>query len=324
MLARTTVCAASLVLSASLIGCGDDEPTDSFTGSGASGNTGGVGGVGNQGGASGGAGGDGGSVGGGGGQGGATGGMGSGGEGGGGSDPSGRLRLIHLSPDASGVDYCLSSDGGNTWDGPLLEAGGDANGIAYGEATDYADTAAAIHLVALVDDDDSDCEGGILPEVNLTVEDGADYTIVVAGMVNPGIGDSALASFSLEDDNAAPAAGKAHLRFIHMSPDAGTLEAGFGQGAGFQAIWTGVDFGETGMTGGSAYHETDPLVDETFTARAPSIVLPSNFAVLPELDAGDGSITTLFAVGNDDGNPEDAQFLVCDDGGAGSGCELAP
>lgn len=322
MLARASRYAATLALSATLIGCGDDEPADTFTGSGASGNTGGASAGGMGGDVSGGAGGQGGAAGGSGGQGGGTGG--GGGEGGSGPAPSGRLRVIHLSPDASGVDYCLSSDGGNNWNGPLLEASGDANGIAYGEATDYTDVGAAIHVVALVDDDDGDCEGGILPDLTLTVERDADYTIVVGGMVNPALGDGSLEAFTYQDDNTAPAADKAHLRFIHMSPDAGTLEAGLGQGGGFQAIWTGVTFGETGVNGGATYHETDPLVDATFTARAPSIVLPSNFAVLQELDAAAGSITTLFAVGNDDDNPEDAQFLICEDGGTGSGCVLAP
>jgi hypothetical protein len=320
MLTHRTVCGISAVAASVLcLACGDDETTDTFTGPGGgstttSGGSGGSGGAGAQGGE---AGGGAGANGGGGGAGATGGGGGEGGEGG--ASPTGRARLVHLSPDASGIDFCLSADGGNAWNGPLLEADGDADGIGYGEATDYRSTAAAIHLLRIVDDDDAGCDDPLVPELQLTIESAKDYTVALGGMDGGTVLDQDLAAFLYEDVNAAPAAGKTHLRFIHLSPDAGALELGFGTGVGFTGMWSNASFGQVAMASGQPYLESDPLVDQTLTARE-NIV--SNFAVLSELDAPDGSVITLFAAGNDDDNPEQAGFLVCIDSGPGSGCSL--
>jgi hypothetical protein len=114
---------------------------------------------------------------------------------------SGRVRVVHLSPDAPNVDVLV--------DGVVV-----ANDVPYLTASEYLEVGAGSRAVLIR------ATGGtsaVLVE-DVTVADGSDYTVLV--------GDR-LATITLEallDDNDQPGAGNAKVRLIHGAPGAGTVD----------------------------------------------------------------------------------------------------
>lgn len=120
--------------------------------------------------------------------------------------PTGRVRVMHASPDTPAVDIFV--DGAKA-----------VTALAFPKDTGYVALPAGTHNVKVFVSP-SDGTGTPALEANLNVAAGKDYTVLAVGRV----GDGSLALLPLEDNNATPAAGKAHVRLIHASPDAPAVD----------------------------------------------------------------------------------------------------
>ncbi|HEX6288747.1 MAG TPA: DUF4397 domain-containing protein [Herpetosiphonaceae bacterium] len=110
-----------------------------------------------------------------------------------------RVRVIHASPDAPAVDVFVDGQAALT-------------SVAFKAISDYLDVPAGAHKIAVAPAGQG--EGAAVITANPTLEAGKAYTVAAVG---------ALANIKgqvYNDNLAAPAAGKAHVRVIHASPDA--------------------------------------------------------------------------------------------------------
>lgn len=115
---------------------------------------------------------------------------------------TGRVRVMHASPDAPAVDIFV--DGAKA-----------VTALAFPANTPYVSLPAGGHNVKVFVSP-SNGSGAPALEANIEVAAGKDYTILAVGQLSKGT----LGLFPIEDDNSTPAAGKAHVRLIHASPDA--------------------------------------------------------------------------------------------------------
>jgi len=119
---------------------------------------------------------------------------------------TGRVRVMHASPDTPAVDIFVDGQKAVT-------------ALAFPKDTGYVALPAGAHNVKVFVSP-STGTGQPALEANLNVAKGKDYTVLAVGEV----GKSTLALLPLEDNNALPAAGKAHVRLIHASPDAPAVD----------------------------------------------------------------------------------------------------
>jgi hypothetical protein len=113
-----------------------------------------------------------------------------------------RVRVVHASPDAPAVDVWAN--------GALAFKNAPFKGI-----TQYASLDAGNYDVQVVP------AGATTPVVikgTLGFGAGKDYTVIALGKL------ADIAPIVLEDNNALPEAGKAHVRFVHASPDAPAVD----------------------------------------------------------------------------------------------------
>lgn len=99
----------------------------------------------------------------------------------------------------------------------------------------------------------------------------------------------AIQSLVLEDDLTPPAAGTAHLRFVHLSPDAPPVDVAI---QGGPVIFDNVAFGESDNNGEFTPVPAGAYNLEVRLAGTNTVVLP-----LPEITLEDGKIYTAFANG---------------------------
>jgi hypothetical protein len=116
-------------------------------------------------------------------------------------DPA-KVRVVHASPDAPAVDV-LVNDGRAFSNAPF-------KGI-----TSYADLAPGTYNVKVVP---AGATSPVVINADLGLNAGMSYTVVAAGML------ANIEPIVLMDDSPVPAAGKAHVRFVHLSPDAPAVD----------------------------------------------------------------------------------------------------
>lgn len=112
-----------------------------------------------------------------------------------------KVRFVHASPDANGLDVAV--------DGKTI-----ATNIVFGEvspATDYLTVAAGNRRVEVRD------TGTTTDEINSTVDFASQksYTLIASGKIS----DNDIAAVLKTDDNTPPPAGNIKLRIIHEAPD---------------------------------------------------------------------------------------------------------
>lgn len=118
-----------------------------------------------------------------------------------GPESSGRVRVVHLSPDAPNVDVLVD-------DVPVATA------VPYLAASEYLEVDAGNRNLVIRATGGTDA---VLDE-DVTVADGGDYTVLVGGDLD------GIALTPLEDDNTPPSAGNAKVRLIHGAPSAGLVD----------------------------------------------------------------------------------------------------
>jgi hypothetical protein len=186
-----------------------------------------------------------------------------------------KVRVVHASPDAPAVDVWVN--------GQVA-----ISGLAFGEATDYVALAGGDYDVAVTPAGGTAADAVI--SATLTLENGRAYTVAAVGQV------ANIEPLVLVDNLGAPAAGKAHVRVVHASPDAPAVDVAVAggpvliQGLAFKA-----DSGYLPVDAMSYNLEVRPAGTQDvaidiagFNAQAGTV-----YSVFAIGLAGDGSLTVL-------------------------------
>ena len=174
-----------------------------------------------------------------------------------------RVMAVHASPDAPAVDLIV--------DGAVA-----GTGLAFPNNTTYLEVAAGTRNVKV------NVAGTSTTVINasLPVTSGSSYTVFASDVV------ASISPVVLTDDLTAPAAGKAHVRFVHLSPDAPAVDVAV---QGGPVLFANKAFKEstpfTPVDAGTYNLEVRP-------AGSATVVLPLNGIVLQP-----GKIYTVFAKG---------------------------
>jgi hypothetical protein len=115
--------------------------------------------------------------------------------------PPARLMAVHASPDAPAVDL-------------LVDGSVAGTGLAFPGNTDYLEVPAGTRNLKVTVAGTSTT----VIDADVPVAAGASYTVFASDAV------SNIGAVVLTDDLATPAAGKAHVRFVHLSPDAPAVD----------------------------------------------------------------------------------------------------
>jgi hypothetical protein len=174
------------------------------------------------------------------------------------------VRVIHASPDAPGVDVLVDDVKVNT------------AALTFPNSTDYLKVKVGKRGVKV----NASGTTNTVINASLDILSGKNYS-VFAGDVLAKIG-----AVVLEDDLTAPAAGKAHVRFVHLSPDAPAVDIAARGGA---VVFPNVAFkGSTKFTplDAGSYNLDVRVAGTTNVALA-----------LPAITLEAGKIYTVFAKG---------------------------
>jgi hypothetical protein len=197
----------------------------------------------------------------------------------------GRLRIVHVSPDAPNLDVVL--------DGDTV-----ASDIAYLGSSDYLELSAAGHVMQISETNTSTT----LIDQDVTVADGVDYTVIVGNTLND------IEALVLTDNNGTPPAGTIRVRAVHGAKAAGAVD--------IYVTEPGADLTLTGPVASNvAFEQALPYV-ETNAGTYQVRVTPSGTKDVI-IDSGaltleNGQVRTVIAV-EAAGGGEPFNFLVLND-----------
>ena len=177
--------------------------------------------------------------------------------------PQARVMAIHASPDAPAVDL-------------LVDGAVAGTGLAFPNNTGYLNVAAGTRNVKVK----VSPGGATVIDANLPVAGGGNYSVFACDSV------ATLGTLVIEDDLTAPATGKSHVRFVHLSPNAPAVDVAV---TGGPVLFANKVFKEY-----SAFTPVDAgTYDlEVRLAGEATVVLP-----LPGITLQAGKIYTVFARG---------------------------
>jgi hypothetical protein len=181
-----------------------------------------------------------------------------------------RVRVVHASPDAPAVDVLVN------------------DGVAFSNApfqgiTDYAALDAGTYNVKVVPTGATD---PVVIEADLALEANKDYTVVAVGLLEN------IEPLVLVDNNSAPAAGNAHVRFVHASPDAPAVDIAV---AGGPVLFGNVAFKEVG--------DYLPVDAATYDLEVRLAGTDTIALSIPGLALAEKTVYTIFAMGLAGGEP---------------------
>lgn len=177
------------------------------------------------------------------------------------------VRVVHASPDAPAVDVWIN--------GSKVDA---LTNVPFFTASGYLPLPAGSYDIQVVPTGQT--SPAVIDAKGVRIEAGKAYTIAATGLL------ANIAPTIYADNLSAPAAGKAHVRVIHASPDAPAVDI---RVAGGPALISNLAFPDA-----SAYLPVDAGTYnlEVTPAGATSVVLPINGVALEA-----GKIYDVFAVG---------------------------
>ncbi len=177
--------------------------------------------------------------------------------------PAARVLVVHASPDAPNVDLLVD----NTVSGINLGYPNNTGYLAVTPGTRNVKVNVTGTMTTVIN-------------ANLDLSSGADYSVFAVDSV------ASISAVVLTDDLAAPASGKAHVRFVHLSPNAPSVDVGVTGG--------GVVFGAKTFTQSTPFTPLDAGTYnlEVRLAGTGTVVLP-----LPGIVLQAGKIYTVFAKG---------------------------
>ncbi|MBN2392143.1 MAG: DUF4397 domain-containing protein [Anaerolineae bacterium] len=182
-----------------------------------------------------------------------------------------RVRVIHASPDAPAVDVWA--------DGQVAFSNAPFKGI-----TAYATLAQGMHNFKVVP---AGATEPVVIEADLDLQNNVDYSIVAVNTLD------SIEPLVLVDNNALPAAGKAHVRFVHASPDAPAVDVAVADGG--PVLFGGIDFKGVGdyLPVDAGTYDLEVRVSGTDTVALS----------VPGVKLEDGYVYTIFAMGLAGGTP---------------------
>jgi hypothetical protein len=180
-----------------------------------------------------------------------------------------RVRVVHASPDAPAVDVWVN------------------DGIAFSNApfkgiTNYAALDTGTYSVKVVP---TGATEPVVIEADLALE-AKDYTVVALGLLED------IEPLVLVDNNSAPTAGKAHVRFVHASPDAPAVDIAVKDGA---VLFANIAFKEIG--------DYLPVDAGTYDLEVRLAGTDTVALDVPGLALAEGTVYTVFAMGLAGGEP---------------------
>jgi hypothetical protein len=254
------------------------------------------------------------------------------------ASPQTNIRFADWSPDApaTGFDFCVAAHGTTNWTGPVLgselaDAGtigdGGANSLQFPLVTAYLAIDPGQYDVEIVSAGATSCASGVVPATTTlpTLAANAFTTFAVVGDVSMAGSDPGLKVVAFADDSTA--ATGALVRFINAAPDLAAVDVGQGTLAGgnFQALFTGVQFGQPGTAAGSDAGAVDSNGYVSLAALSGARLSvhtsaggTSDTATASNATFATGTISTLALVNGKNGGPA-PQFLQCQDNAATTG-----
>jgi LPXTG-motif cell wall-anchored protein len=181
-----------------------------------------------------------------------------------------RVRVVHASPDAPAVDVWVN--------GAVAFSNAPFMGI-----TDYAKLEPGTYQVQV---SPTGATEPIVIDANLDLATKTDYTVVAVGQL------ANIEPLVLVDNNSAPAAGKAHVRFVHASPDAPAVDIAV---TGGPVLFANVPFKGTG--------DYLPVDAGTYDLEARLAGTDTVALSVPGVALADGTVYTIFAMGLAGGEP---------------------
>ena len=194
-----------------------------------------------------------------------------------------RVRVVHASPDAPAVD--VYADGAKV-----------LTNVAFKGSSDYLSVPAGPHNFKVFATGANPATGTAVINADATLEAGKDYTVVAIGKV------ADIKPLVLVDNNAAPVAGKAHVRVVHASPDAPAVDIAVKGGA---VLVPNLAFGKDA---GPLPVDAGTYDLEVRAAGTTTVALPINGVQLAA-----GKIYTVFAVGLLNGTPKLEALPIAND-----------
>jgi LPXTG-motif cell wall-anchored protein len=186
-------------------------------------------------------------------------------------DGMARVRVVHASPDAPAVDVWV--------DGSVAFSNAPFQGI-----TDYAELSPATYNVQVTP---TGATEPVVIDADLALAANTDYTVVAVGQL------ANIEPLVLVDNNSAPAAGKAHVRFVHASPDAPAVDIAVANGG--PVLFSNIEFKGVG--------DYLPVDAGTYDLEA-RLAGTSDVALsVPGVNLQAGNVYTIFAMGLAGGEP---------------------
>lgn len=173
--------------------------------------------------------------------------------------------VTHASPDAPGVDLLIDNDKQNS------------AALTYPNNTGYLDVESGTRNIKI------NVAGTSTTVINadLTLTKDVNYSIFAIDSV------ADISAIVFTDDLTSPASGKAHVRFIHLSPDAPAVDVAVASSGA-------VVFGDVAFTEGTAFA---PLDAGTYNLDVRVAGTSTVALVLPAITLQAGKIYTVFAKG---------------------------
>ncbi len=185
-----------------------------------------------------------------------------------------RVRVVHASPDAPAVDVYAD-------DAKVL------TNVAFKGSSDYLSVPSGPHNFKVFATGANPASDAPVIDADATLGVGKDYTVVAIGKL------AEIKPLVLVDNNAAPAAGKAHVRVVHASPDGPAVDIAVKGGA---VLVPNLAFGKDA---GPLPVDAGTYDLEVRAAGTTTVALPVSGVTLTA-----GKIYTIFAVGLLNGTPK--------------------
>jgi hypothetical protein len=182
-----------------------------------------------------------------------------------------RVRVVHASPDAPAVDV---------WVNDAITAFSNAP---FKGITQYAELDAATYNVKVVP---TGAMEPVVIEADLDLAADTDYTVVAVGQL------ATIGPLVLVDNNSLPQAGKAHVRFVHASPDAPSVDIAVQGGP--------VLFSDVPFKGVGDYLPVDAGTYDLEVRLAGTTTVALS---VPGVTLADQTVYTIFAMGLAGGEP---------------------
>jgi LPXTG-motif cell wall-anchored protein len=175
------------------------------------------------------------------------------------------VRVVHASPDAPAVDV-------------LVNGAAAFTNAPFKGVTDYAGLTAGTYNVQVVP---TGATEPVVIEADLDLQADTDYTVLAVNTLEN------IEPLVLVDNNSLPAAGKAHVRFVHASPDAPAVDIAVADGG--PVLFSGVEFKGVG--------DYLPVDAGTYDLEARVAGTDTVALSLPGITLNDGTVYTVYAVG---------------------------